>query len=94
LYILTHGISGEKYNIPGSAEVSNLDLAQRIAAILGKELLVNLVAVHDARPGHDTRYSLDGTKLAELGWTPPPDFDESLRSTVEWTLQHPEWLQP
>ena len=43
---------------------------------------------------NDTRYALDGTKLAELGWVPPVDFDDALRETVEWTLEHPEWLEP
>lgn len=94
LFILKQGVSGEKYNIPGSAEISNLELAQKIAQVLGKELQYTLTACHDVRPGHDIRYCLDGTKLAAMGWMPPSDFDVSLRSTVEWTLHHPEWLEP
>jgi len=93
LFILNSGVSGEKYNIPGSAEVSNLDIAQKIAHILGKELKYTMTACHVVRPGHDTRYCLDGSKLAAMGWVPPSDFDTALRSTVEWTLQHPEWLE-
>jgi dTDP-glucose 4,6-dehydratase len=94
VYILKHGKVGERYNIPGSQEVSNLELAQKIALIMGRELKCELVATHSARPGHDTRYCLDGTKLAELGWVPPDDFDQKLKEVVEWTLEHPEWMEP
>jgi dTDP-glucose 4,6-dehydratase len=50
---------------------------------------------HSARPGHDRRYALDGTKLKQLGWTPPVDFDTSLKKTVEWYLlpENKQWLQ-
>lgn len=93
VFILKHGQVGERYNIPGSVEVSNLELAQKIAAIMDKPMTYELVATHAARPFHDTRYALDGTKLAALGWVPPDDFDARLRETVEWTLEHPEWLE-
>lgn len=94
LFILRNGTIGERYFIPGSKEVSNLELAQMLADIMGKELKYELVSTHAARPGHDTRYCLDGGKLAALGWTPPNDFESRLRDTVEWTLAHPEWLEP
>jgi dTDP-glucose 4,6-dehydratase len=94
VFILRNGKAGERYNIPGSCEVSNLELAQKIAYIMNRELNYELIAIHDARPFHDSRYCLDGTKLATLGWTPPNDFDQKLRETVEWTLNHPEWLKP
>jgi dTDP-glucose 4,6-dehydratase len=44
------------------------------------------------RPGHDLRYSLDGSKLIEMGWKHPVSFSESLRKTIEWTVKNPEWL--
>lgn len=52
-----------------------------------------LVDFHSSRPGHDLRYALDGAKLERvLGWKPPVPLLDSLRKTVEWTLNHPEWL--
>jgi dTDP-glucose 4,6-dehydratase len=93
LFILDKGIPGERYNIKGEREVNNLDLAQSIAKIIGKELEYKLVKFAENRPGHDIRYSLDGTKLFEMGWRPPVDFDHSLEKTVKWTLQHPQWLE-
>lgn len=93
LFILDKGVAGEKYNITGEKRVSNLELAQKIAAILGKELKYKLVNFHEKRPGHDPHYALDGTKLFEMGWKPPVDFDHSLEKTVRWTLAHPQWLE-
>lgn len=93
LFILKHGISGEKYNIKGECEVDNETLAKKIAAIMNKELKYELINYHETRPGHDTRYSLDGTKLYNMGWRLESNFDEYLRETVEWTLLHPEWLE-
>ena len=51
--------------------------------------------MHDApesRPGHDLRYSLDGSKLRALGWKLPLTFEDSLRKTISWTLANPSWL--
>jgi dTDP-glucose 4,6-dehydratase len=47
---------------------------------------------HSSRPGHDLRYALDGKKIADTGWVSPMPLEESIRKTVEWTLNHPEWL--
>ena len=93
LFILEKGTPGEKYNIRGSREVTNLELAQRIATIMGKELKYNLVCNCEDRPNHDDRYCLSGEKLEKMGWTPPVDFNQSLEHTVKWTLQHPKWLE-
>lgn len=93
LFILEKGAVGEKYNITGECEVDNLTMAQKIAEVVGKPLKYNLVDFHESRPGHDTRYSLDGSKLFEMGWRLPVTFDKSLEKTVKWTLVHPEWLE-
>jgi dTDP-glucose 4,6-dehydratase len=93
LFILEKGVPGEKYNIQGSREVDNLEMAQLIAKAVGKELKYNLINHHASRPGHDTRYSLDGNKLFQMGWVLPVDFEHSLEKTVKWTLLHPEWLE-
>lgn len=91
-YILENGKVGEDYNIVGFDEYNILDLANRISDIIGKPLKPKFVGFYNARPGHDLRYALDGTKLKELGWNPVSNFDEALRQTVEWTIQHPEWM--
>lgn len=82
----------DRFNVRGEREVSNLEMAQMIADILGKELHYELVDHHASRPGHDPRYALDDTKLRRLGWTPPVSLQESLVKAVEWTLRNPEWL--
>lgn len=82
-----------RFNVVGEYEITNLELAQKVAAILGKELRYELVDFHSSRPGHDLRYALDGSKMAALGWKAPLSFDESLKNTVEWTIAHPEWLK-
>lgn len=82
-----------RFNVVGEYEINNLELAAKVAVILGKDLRYELVDFHSSRPGHDLRYALDGTKMTELGWQAPLSLDESLRNTVEWTIKHPEWLK-
>ena len=84
----------DRYNIASADRVSNLELAQMAAAIMGRPLRYRLVDFHSTRPGHDPHYGLDPSKLAGLGWKPPVPFAESLERTVRWTLAHPEWLLP
>lgn len=93
LFILKNVKIGEKINITGELEIDNLELAQKIAKIIGKELKYECVDTHVDRPGHDTRYCLDGSKLFELGWTLESSFDEHLEETVKRTLANPSWLQ-
>lgn len=82
-----------RFNVVGEYEINNLELAQKVATILGKELKYELVDFHSSRPGHDLRYALDGSKLAALGWKAPLSLDESLKNTVQWTIDRPEWLK-
>lgn len=56
------------------------------------EARLNFVDFHSTRPGHDRRYSLDGSKMAALGWTPPTPLDDALERIVRWTLANPGWL--
>ena len=58
----------EMYNIVGEKELTNLELAQMIADIMGKQLTYAMIDFHSSRPGHDLRYSLDGSKMASMGW--------------------------
>jgi dTDP-glucose 4,6-dehydratase len=72
--------------------VDNETLAVMIAEMVGEPLKYSLVDFHSSRPGHDLRYALDGTKMAEIGWSPPVDFEESLDRTVQWTMKNKRWL--
>lgn len=93
LFLIKNGKIGEKYNISGEREVSNLKMAQFIAKFMNKELDYEMVDFHSDRPGHDLRYGLDGNKLFDMGFKLPLNFEESLQKTVEWTLENQKWLE-
>ena len=92
-FLINNGVLGEKYNISGEREVSNLEMAQMIAKFMNKDLDYELVDFHSSRPGHDLRYGLDGNKLFNMGFKLPIDFEESLKNTVLWTLENQKWLE-
>lgn len=91
-HLLHKGLVGQRYNIIGFEEFSNLEVAQKVADLMHKKLEVNYVDFHLVRPGHDRRYALDGTKLKKLGWRPYFYFDDGLKRTVEFTLKNQQWL--
>ena len=93
LFLLENGEIGEKYNVVGEKEVDNLEIAQFIAEVVGKPLKYEMVNFHEDRPGHDLRYSLCAEKMKKMGWELPVNFKNSLKSTIEWTLANPEWLE-
>lgn len=82
----------DRYNIAGDKQLNNLELAQLIAKLMGKELKYKIVDSHTTRPGHDPHYGLDDTKLNELGWRPPLSFEESLFNTIQWQSENKEWI--
>lgn len=92
LYYTNGGTVHPRFNIVGEKEIDNLSLAEMIASAVGKELQFELVDFHSSRPGHDLRYALDGYKMRNLGWRAPFSLDDTIKTTVEWTLNHPEWL--
>lgn len=83
----------ERIHIVGDKQVSNLELVQTISNLMGKEAKIELVPFHASNPGHDLHYGMDGTKLANLGWKSPMSFEESLKNTIEWQIEHPEWMK-
>lgn len=93
MHILNHCENFPRINIVGEKEVDNLTLAKTIAKILGKPLDYDMVDFHSSRPGHDLRYALDGKLLKDLGWNTPLTFEQSLESTVHWTLVNQKWLR-
>jgi len=93
MFLLDNTKNRERYNIVGEKEINNLEMAQFIAKVLGKELKYEMIDFHSSRPGHDLRYALDGTKMKELGWKLPMTFEQSLEKTIKWTLNNPKWLE-
>ncbi len=89
--LLHQGEPGEIYNIGAGELRANLEVARTVLKLLGKpESLISFVA---DRPAHDRRYALDCTKLEKrLGWKPQETFEQGLRKTVDWYVQHPEWV--
>ena len=90
-FLLNKGIKEEKYNIVGE-EMDVLSMAKFIADILGEKLNFEYLDFHSTRPGHDFRYSLDGSKLAEMGWHAPVGLQESLEKVVRWSVDNRKWL--
>jgi dTDP-glucose 4,6-dehydratase len=80
----------EKWNSAGRKFINNLDFAQLIAQAMGKELKYRLVPID--RPGHDLCFSVDPSKLYDLGWTETMSFEQRLLQTVNWYLENPNWV--
>ena len=81
-----------RYNIVGERAYSNLELAQVIAKLMGKELKYELQDFHRDNPAHDIHYGLDGTKLENTGWKPSKSLEDCLAEVIKWQQENPEWL--
>lgn len=90
--LIFQGKPGEKYNIVGPSEVSNLQLARWVSRALGKDLSFKLVDFHSSRPGHDLRYALDGAKMRQLGWACERPIEDEIALVARWYRDHPNWL--
>ena len=101
--VVTEGEIGETYNIGGHNEKTNLEVVQTICDLLeelapekpsGIDKYRDLIAFVKDRPGHDTRYAIDASKIErELGWVPEETFDTGLRKTVQWYLDNKGWWE-
>jgi dTDP-glucose 4,6-dehydratase len=98
--VLAAGQLGEVYNVGGWNEKPNIEIVQTLCQLLdelrpradGKSYREQITYVKD-RPGHDRRYAIDARKLEkELGWKPAETFESGIRKTVQWYLEHPEWV--
>ena len=101
LAVARHGKPGETYAIGASEEHTNIDIANRICALLdemrprGSGSYADLITHVTDRPGHDARYAIDATKAhRELGWQPRETFETGLRRTVSWYLDNQHWWAP
>ena len=88
--IIHNGTVGEVYNVGGHNEMRNIDIVKLICHELDKpESLITHVG---DRKGHDMRYAIDPTKIHnELGWLPETKFEDGIKSTIRWYLDHEEW---
>ena len=89
---LRRGEVGTDYNLGFGGETSGVTVADAVLRMLEKPAALKQF-VRD-RPGHDRRYSLDSTRLRAVGWTPHISFEEGLRSTIDWYVDHEEWWRP
>ena len=88
--IIQKGVVGQVYNIGGTSERTNLEVAKAILDIMGGA--ADLITFVADRPGHDFRYALDTTKITrELKWCCRYSFAEALEMTVKWYMHHQSW---
>ncbi|MBI1385589.1 MAG: dTDP-glucose 4,6-dehydratase [Rhizobiales bacterium] len=98
--ILAKGRPGEKYNVGGRNERTNLEVVERICALMDEARPegaphVRLIKYVTDRPGHDHRYAIDASKLeGELGWRAREDFESGIAKTVAWYLERRDWWEP
>lgn len=81
-----------RYHIVGDECLSNLEMAEIIADLMGKELKYKVVDFHKDNPAHDIHYGLEDNKLRSSGWKQPVSFKESMANTIKWQQENPEWI--
>ncbi len=97
--VLEAGRPGETYNIGGWNEKANVDVVHAVCALLDElkpadRPYKDLIAFVADRPGHDRRYAIDARKIErELGWRPAESFETGLQKTVQWYLDHQDWVR-
>ena len=99
--VLEHGKVGETYNIGGSCEKTNLEVVETICDQLDQMCSesphrphASLITFVKDRLGHDRRYAINCSKIKkELGWKQKETFDTGLKKTIQWYINHPEWVK-
>lgn len=90
--IIHNGRVGEVYNVGGHNEKRNIDIVRIICQELGKP--ESLIVHVEDRKGHDRRYAIDPAKIhRELGWLPETKFEDGIKKTIQWYLEHKGWWQ-
>ncbi|MGN7733639.1 dTDP-glucose 4,6-dehydratase [Ensifer sp. 22564] len=97
--VFEKGVPGQTYNVGGNSERRNIDVVKTVCEILdrlqpredGQSFTSQITYVAD-RPGHDQRYAIDATKIAnDLGWEPVESFESGIEKTVAWYLSNRDW---
>ena len=90
--VFHNGRAGERYNIGRHNEKRNIEIVKLILKHLNKS--EDLIEFVEDRKGHDYRYAIDPTKIKnELGWYPKTKFEDGIVKTIDWYLEHKEWLK-
>lgn len=90
--IIHNGKMGEVYNVGGHNEKRNIDIVRIICQELGKP--ESLIVHVEDRKGHDRRYAIDPAKIhRELGWLPETKFEDGIKKTIKWYMEHKRWWQ-
>ena len=97
--VLAGGRLGETYNVGGWNEKPNIEIVKTVCALLdelrpsAEGPYARLITYVKDRPGHDRRYAIDARKIErELGWRPAETFETGIRKTVQWYLDHADWV--
>jgi len=98
--VLRKGLPGQTYNIGAGSQPTNLEVVQHLCGALDELLPDSTSVPHSSlmrfvpdRPGHDRRYALDITKIkTQLGWQPKQSLGTGLHKTIQWYLDHPDWV--
>ena len=98
--VLNKGVVGETYNIGANNEKANIDIVTEICDLLDDLVAPlsagsrrDLISFVKDRPGHDLRYAIDAGKILALGWKPAETFASGLRRTINWYLEHLDWVE-
>lgn len=87
--VMEKGEPGETYNVGGDNLHENIEVIKIILEVTGKD--ESLMKHVEDRPGHDRRYSLDSTKLLDLGWKRAHEFDSAMPETIKWYMENQDW---
>lgn len=98
--VLRQGQAGQTYNIGAGSQPTNLEVVQHLCGALDEILPDSPSVPHSSlvrfvpdRPGHDRRYALDITKItSQLSWQPKQTLGSGLHKTIQWYLDHPDWV--
>jgi len=88
-FVLNKGVAGEAYNIAGGYEMMNMDIVRDILKTMDRDR--SMIEYVKDRLGHDRRYSLDDSKLRDMGWKPNHSFEGALNKTVNWYEENRDW---
>lgn len=92
MFLIDHGDPGEIFNVAGSQELENIQLAEWVLSRLGVPFnMIEHIDDSVIRPGHDRRYAIDSSKIRKLGWEPEMDLEKTLDSTIDWYINNQWW---
>ncbi|HTU70571.1 MAG TPA: dTDP-glucose 4,6-dehydratase [Candidatus Baltobacteraceae bacterium] len=93
MHVLDRGEPGNAYNIGGGNSHTNIEITRRLVNGCGRAMETHVRHVTD-REGHDRRYCVSSAKARALGWAPRVDFEEGIRTTIEWYQMNEAWWRP